>query len=88
MANPCPCELVVNEPTTDSSSSTNQLIDDDSTEDYLEQAGINNPSNFYPLLRQTKSLSTYRRRFKRPSWATVGKRSITIKKRPSWAQVG
>jgi hypothetical protein len=92
MANPCPCELVVNEPslipTTDSSSG-NQLIDDDSTEDYLEQVGTNNPSSLYPLIHQTKSLATFRRRFKRPSWATVGKRSsISIKKRPSWAQVG
>jgi len=87
MANPCPCELVANEPTADSSSlsTTNQVIDDDSADDYVEQV----PPHIYPLIRQAKSLTTYRRRFKRPSWATVGKRSpILIKKRPSWAQVG
>jgi len=49
--------------------------------------------SFYPLIRQVKSpaaLLNARKRFKRPSWATVGKRSaaIVIAKRPSWAQVG
>lgn len=100
MANPCPCELLVNEtptiPPTDTSSSNN-FIDDDSAEDYLEQLANNSPStnkyqdvsSLYPLINQLKSLSTSRKRFKRPSWATVGKRaSFLVKKRPSWAQVG
>ncbi|CAF3922998.1 unnamed protein product [Rotaria sp. Silwood2] len=98
MANRCPCELVVNEnptiPNTDSSS-TSQLIDEDSQDDYLEQLANNIPSTnkyedisrLYPFIGQTKSLSTTHKRFKRPSWATVGKRAILIKKRPSWAQV-
>ncbi|CAF0816582.1 unnamed protein product [Rotaria sp. Silwood1] len=98
MANRCPCELVVNEnptiPNADSSS-TNSLIDDDSQDDYLEQLANNIPSTnkyediarLYPMIGHTKSLSITHKRFKRPSWATVGKRSILIKKRPSWAQI-
>jgi hypothetical protein len=87
MANPCPCESIDNEtpalsPT--DTSSTNQLSDDDILEEYLNQLAAN-----IPLLHQTNSLSTERKRFKRPSWATVGKRSsMLIKKRPSWAHIG
>ncbi|CAF0821907.1 unnamed protein product [Adineta steineri] len=66
--------------------STDTSNDDDNTEYSLDQLAANVPStNFYPF----KSLSNSRKRFKRPSWATVGKRSsISLKKRPSWAQVG
>jgi hypothetical protein len=100
MANSCPCELDVNETPSiqNTDSSTNQLVDDDTTtEEYLEQLANSVPStnkyqdiaNLYPSFHQSKSLATSRKRFKRPSWATVGKRSaILIKKRPSWAQVG
>jgi hypothetical protein len=99
MANPCQCELVVDE--TPSISTTDSLVhpssDEDSPEEYLESSGTNvqatdkyrDLTNFYPLVRQTKSLLASRKRFKRPSWATIGKRSsILIKKRPSWAQIG
>ncbi|CAF0890853.1 unnamed protein product [Didymodactylos carnosus] len=48
--------------------------------------------SYYPLVRSTKNnagLFNARKRYKRPSWATVGKRSsILFAKRPSWAQVG
>ncbi|CAF1118206.1 unnamed protein product [Rotaria magnacalcarata] len=98
-ANRCPCELVVNENPTISNTdlaSLSSFMDDDSTKDYIVQVADSIPStnedqemaNLYPLIRQRKSLSTTRRRFKRPSWAAVGKRSFTlIRKRPSWAQV-
>ncbi|CAF3794649.1 unnamed protein product [Rotaria magnacalcarata] len=99
-ANRCPCELVVNENPTISNTdlaSLSSFMDDDSTKDYIVQVADSIPStnedqemaNLYPLIRQRKSLSTTRRRFKRPSWAAVGKRSFTlIRKRPSWAQIG
>ncbi|CAF3469152.1 unnamed protein product [Rotaria socialis] len=99
-ANRCPCELVVNEnptiPNTDLSP-ISSFMNDNSTEDYIVQIADSIPStnkyqkmaNLYPLIRQRKSLSTTRRRFKRPSWATIGKRSfMLIRKRPSWAQIG
>jgi hypothetical protein len=99
MANPCPCELVVNDTpaisTTDSS--IRQVSDEESAEDALESAAANvqttdkyqDLTNLYPFIRQTKSLSATRDRFKRPSWANVGKRSsILIKKRPSWVRIG
>jgi hypothetical protein len=99
MANPCPCELVDNEtPTiTTTDSSAHVPTDEDSTDDSIESAVANvqqtdkyqDLTNLYPFVRQTKSLSTTRKRFKRPSWATIGKRSsILIKKRPSWAHIG
>jgi len=99
MANPCPCELVDNETPTISTtdSSAHPPTDEDSTDDSIESAAANvqqtdkyqDLTNLYPFVRQTKSSSTTRKRFKRPSWATIGKRSsILIKKRPSWAQIG
>ena len=100
MANPCPCELVVNETpilsTTDSA--IHQLPDDDSNDDSVESAPSANVqsadkyqdlTNSYPFIRQAKSLAATRKRFKRPSWATIGKRSsILIKKRPAWVTIG
>jgi len=98
MANPCPCELIVNEPLSTNprnsitDSTTNQLINDEILEDYLDQlsgTSQSDLSSLYPLLRQTKSLDTNGKRLKRPSWAAVGKRENSINnKRPSWAQVG
>ena len=104
MANPCSCDLVLNEPSAMSmgtDASNNALLDDESVEEYLEQlAASNAPSTnryqelveaaaAYPSLHHQKGLESDRKRFKRPSWATVGKRSeVLIKKRPSWAQVG
>lgn len=103
MANPCPCELVDNE--TPMRSTTDSVVhpsaDDDSTEDYPESRAAaprenvhaadkyQDLTNSYPFVREAISLSTSRKRFKRPSWATIGKRSsILIKKRPSWATIG
>ena len=79
--------------------SANQFVDDDnSAYDYIERFVNNNSPrdeyisdtvHVYPFIDQTDSSSISHRRFKRPSWATVGKRSsLLIKKRPSWAQVG
>ncbi len=95
MANPCPCELVVNE--TPKISTAHPPSDEDSTDDSIESPATDvqgtdkyqDLTNLYPFVRQTNSLSTSRKRFKRPSWATIGKRSsILIKKRPAWAQIG
>ncbi len=102
MANPTPCELLVNEPLSNDSpisitdSTANQLADDETLEDYLDQLTAasqsetsQDVSSYYPLLHQAKSLDTSRKRFKRPSWAAVGKRAASRNnKRPSWAQVG
>jgi hypothetical protein len=99
MANPCPCELVVNEslsnypPNSITDSMKNRLINDETLEDYFDQLTASSQSgpssDLYPLLRQTKILDTPRERVKRPSWATVGKRAASMnKKTPSWAQVG
>jgi hypothetical protein len=99
MANPCPCELVVNETPMISAtdSSTRQIHDEDTTEDSAEPPAANVQStdkyrdltNLYPFIREAKSLETTRRRFKRPSWATIGRRSsILIKKRPAWVTIG
>jgi len=102
MANPCPCELIVNEssPNNPASSITdptiNELVDEKIFEDYLDRFATvsqSEPSSefssLYPLFRQTKSLDANRQRYKRPSWAAVGKRAASYKhKRPSWAQVG
>ena len=89
----CPCALVgADTPaiiTTDLSSA-NQLFENESNDNDFDQlVPISKYEAVYPLVHHTKSLSTSRKRFKRPSWATVGKRSsIVLKKRPSWAQVG
>jgi hypothetical protein len=100
MANPCPCELVVNETPNMSTKdrAVRQLPDDDSNEDSVEPAPTANLqsadkyqdlTNSYPFIRQAKSLEATRQRFKRPSWATIGKRSsILIKKRPAWVTIG
>ncbi|CAF0874568.1 unnamed protein product [Adineta ricciae] len=102
MANPCPCELIVNEsipnnaPTSTTDSINNPLADIDTLDDYLNQLTeqshpeiFADASSLYPLLRQTKSLDVNGQRLKRPSWAAVGKRAAAFRnKRPSWAQVG
>ena len=97
---PCPCELVVNEPPMISATDTSarQLRDEDSLEDPVEPilpANVQSTdkyqdlTNSYPFIRQTESLTPAHRRFKRPSWATIGKRSpIFIKKRPAWVTIG
>ena len=102
MANPCPCEAVVHDtPATsvNADSSAIQYLDDESAEDYFNQllAGFVARGQYpdltdaYAFNHPKSSFSDLAagRRSKRPSWATVGKRSeILINKRPSWAQVG
>ena len=99
MANPCPCEVIVNDSLSNDSpnsipdSTLNQLINDELLEEYLDQLTAVSQSgtsaDSYPLFRQTKSLDTTRGRVKRPSWAAVGKRAASLhNKQPSWAQVG
>ncbi len=96
MANPCPCEVIVNEPSSNNSPSTitdptvNELIDNKLIEDYFDrltaatQAEASS-AEYYPLFRQ----GNIGQRSKRPSWAAVGKRGLSLNnKRPSWAQVG
>ncbi|UJR09862.1 hypothetical protein I4U23_014084 [Adineta vaga] len=102
MANPCPCELIVNESLSNNGqnlntdSANNQLVDIDTLDDYLDQLNeqtrpesLSDITSLYPLLQQTKNLDTNAPRLKRPSWAAVGKRAASLhNKRPSWAQVG
>ncbi len=99
MANPCPCELVVNETPAMSTKDTSAhpSTDDDSTDDSNESIAANvqptdkyqDLTNLYPFIRETKSLSASRKRFKRPSWATIGRRTpILIGKRPAWVTIG
>lgn len=99
MTNPCPCQLVVNDTPTGSTtdSSIPSLRDDDSADESIEPISTNNQAtdkyedltSLYPLVRQSKSVSTIRRRYKRPSWATIGRRpSILVKKRPAWVTIG
>ncbi len=96
MANPCPCELVVNETPIRSTrdSSGHPLSNEESAEDLIDPPVATTDkyqelTNLYPFIRETKSLATTRKRFKRPSWATIGKRSsVLIQKRPSWATIG
>ena len=102
VANPCPCDLIVNESLVNNPAASNtdlthnQLVDIDSLDDYLERLAEQSHSDassdasaLYPLLRQTKSLDISATRLKRPSWAAVGKRAAALhNKRPSWAQVG
>lgn len=89
----CPCALIENDAPailTADASSGSLLLDDDSAEDDFDQLpSANKYDDVYPLFRDVKSSLASRKRFKRPSWATVGKRAVmAIKKRPSWAQVG
>ena len=104
LANPCSYGLVLDEPSAMSMGtdpSSNVLFDDESVDEYLEQlAASNTPTTdryqeladtaaAYPSMHHQTGLENDRKRFKRPSWATVGKRSaMLVKKRPSWAQVG
>ncbi len=99
MVSSCPSELIINEPLSNSPRTNpiiNDLIEDKILDDYLDQltAGSQLETSselppLYSLLRQKKSFDTHRQRFKRPSWAAVGKRAASIiNKRPSWAQVG
>ena len=83
---------------------SNVLIDDDNAADDLDryaaavaatyQPGISadhlqHLAELHELFQQRKSLDSNRKRFKRPSWATIGKRtSQVIHKRPAWARVG
>lgn len=79
-AKSCPCELVVNE-SDKSTIQSSSSVDDDVQQESKDK--FHDLTNLYPFVRQIK-------RLKRPSWATIGKRSssILIKKRPSWAQIG
>lgn len=99
MTNPCPCELVLNDSpiisTTDAS--IRSLTDEESQEDSAERVNADPLSkdkyqdltNLYPFIREAKSLTASRKRFKRPSWASIGRRSaVILRKRPSWAQIG
>ncbi|CAF1529334.1 unnamed protein product [Adineta steineri] len=102
MANPCPCELIVNESSSNNPSNSitdstpNQFNDDEILEDYLDRLSdafqsetSSDVSSLYPVLHQTKNFDANRKRSKRPSWAAVGKRATSLNsKRPSWAQVG
>ncbi|CAF1242341.1 unnamed protein product [Rotaria sordida] len=102
MANPCPCEIITKESLSNNpaniniDSKMNQLVDDETLEDYIDQLTIPSQSeistdlsSLHPLFRQIKNSEGNRKRFKRPSWATVGKRAIYMNnKQPSWAQVG
>ena len=101
MANPrCPCEYIVNDsssnPPTVTSTPSQVNNDDDSLEEYLNryvssyQPGLSanhlqDLSALHALVRRSYLVDTNRKRWKRPSWAPVGKRAS---KRPSWAQVG
>jgi len=82
-AKSCPCELVANEtPTATDTSAKRSVVDDESQDESMDNDKFQELTNLYPFVRQIK-------RLKRPSWATIGKRSaILIKKRPSWAQIG
>jgi hypothetical protein len=95
MANPCPCEVIVNEslsnnpPSTITDSTMNELIDNKLLEDDLDRLTIGSQletsAEYYPLFQQGNLVQ----RHKRPSWAAVGKRALSLhNKRPSWAQVG
>jgi len=99
MVNPCPSEVIINESlpnTPPTEPIINDIIEDKILEDYLDQLTTGSQLEtspelppLYSLLRQKKSFDTNRQRFKRPSWAAVGKRAAFItNKRPSWAQVG
>ena len=97
MANPCPCEVIVNEPSSNNPSGTitdptmTELIDNKLLEDYFDRLAAAasqseaSSAEYYPLFRQ----ANIAQRSKRPSWAAVGKRALSLNnKRPSWAQVG
>ncbi len=99
MANPCPCEVITNEQLSNNPPSTitdpatiNELIDNKFLEDYLDRLTSASQSEIsaesYPLLRQVKSLDLIGQRYKRPSWAAIGKRALLLHKRPSWAPIG
>lgn len=98
VASPCPCELVVDEtPTIPKTYRSIQPSQAEETTGDFPEATANDQAtdkyedltNLYPFIRQTESLATLRRRFKRPSWAKIGKRSsMQINKRPAWATIG
>lgn len=78
-------------------SASNALVNDDSVEDQFDRyAAMYQPAEqmqdlaeLHALFRQSKSIEANRKRLKRPSWATVGRRtSHVIHKRPSWAPIG
>lgn len=98
MANPtCPCEFIVHDSTsTRNPPAISRNEDDDSLEEYLNRyihryqpAASNNHlqdlSTVHALVRRSFLDENSRKRWKRPSWAPVGKR---VHKRPSWAHVG
>lgn len=99
MANPsssCPCDFIVNESTSTTVPSTLVANDDDSLEEYLNRYltsyqpaltanHLQDLDAAHALVRRNFLNDNHRKRWKRPSWAPVGKRT---NKRPSWAQVG
>ena len=98
-ASPCPCEVIVNEPlsnnlpTSISDSTIDDLMDKKFLDEYLDRLSPASPletsAESYPLYRHGgKGFDLTAQRNKRPSWAAVGKRAVSLYKRPSWAQVG
>ena len=78
-------------------SASNVLVDDDSVEDefdryaatYQPAEHLQDLAELHELFRQSKSIEANRKRLKRPSWATIGRRTgHAIHKRPSWAPIG
>ena len=99
MANPCPCEVIANqqlsnEPSTAMLEPTlDEILDKKFLESYFERlpagSSMETSSESFPSHHQEKHFDLSAQRNKRPSWAAVGKRTISyINKRPSWAQVG
>jgi hypothetical protein len=103
MANPCPCEVIANESLSSHlpTSAIDSSVDDETSEDYLGQYAVKYQpamsahhlqdfNDLHSFLRANKYFDSDRARYKRPSWAPVGKRSNTfrVNKRPSWAPVG
>lgn len=90
MANPCPCETIVNEPSTSMLEPTlDELLDKKFLENYFDRLPADISGESFPSNPPEKNFDLSAQRNKRPSWAAVGKRTISyINKRPSWAQVG
>ena len=92
----CPCEFIVPDSTSTSAPSPLVASPDDSLEEYLNRFltsyqpalsanHLQDLSGAHALVRRSFLAENDRKRWKRPSWAPVGKRK---NKRPSWAQVG
>lgn len=94
---PCPCDFIVHDTT--STSAPSALLGssgDDSLEEYLNRYWtryhpalsanhLQDLTAAHALVRRSFLDEKDRKRWKRPSWAPVGRRT---NKRPSWAQVG